>query len=246
MIRIITVMFLGFFLMGCVSEDAAPPSAIKAVIKNIMEDTNSIKSESTLQKMDTPEIDLESDEASNGQMPDELLPGVEVFAFEGGEPGWYTVDDDVMGGVSQSRVEISDESTLIFSGTMSLQNNGGFSSARSDWVPINLSDSDGVLLRVLGDGKTYRLRIRSGETGGEISYNAIFETAPGAWKIVYIPFAGMVPTYRGFLMDVGPLQTGSIGSFGFMLSDEQPGDFELQVDWIRAISEDEIPITGSN
>jgi hypothetical protein len=47
-------------------------------------------------------------------------------------------------------------------------------------------------------------------------------------------------------MDVGRLDTTSIASFGFMLSDKQPGEFELQVDWIRAISEDEVPVTGLN
>jgi hypothetical protein len=168
------------------------------------------------------------------------LPGTELFSFAEGEPGWYTVDDDVMGGVSSSTVTVSAPDTLIFSGNMSLDNNGGFASVRSDWTVTDLSQADGVLLRVLGDGKTYRLRIRSASTGRDISYNARFETTPERWQLVYIPFAGMVPTYRGFVMDVGPLDTTRIGSFGFMLSDKQPGNFELQVDWIHIVSEEEL------
>jgi monofunctional biosynthetic peptidoglycan transglycosylase len=168
------------------------------------------------------------------------LPGTELFTFAAGEPGWYTVDDDVMGGVSSSTVTIVDPDTLFFSGSMSLDNNGGFASVRSDWTVTNLSRADGLLLRVLGDGKTYRLRIRTAEAGRDISYNALFETTPENWKLVYIPFVDMVPTYRGFVMDVGTLDAASIGSFGFMLSDKQPGEFELQVDWIRAVSEEEM------
>jgi len=50
----------------------------------------------------------------------------------------------------------------------------------------------------------------------------------------------MIPTYRGIVMDAGQLDVTRIGSFGFMLSDKQSGNFELKVDWIRAVSEDEL------
>jgi monofunctional biosynthetic peptidoglycan transglycosylase len=169
-----------------------------------------------------------------------ILPGKELFSFSTDEPTWYTVDDVVMGGVSSSRVEIVEPNILFFSGSMSLENNGGFSSVRSDWNIIDLSGFDGVLLRVLGDGKVYRLRIRTAEAGGDIAYNGAFETTPDQWIQVYVPFVDMVPTYRGIVMDVGQLDVTSIGSFGFMLSDKQPGDFELKVDWIRAVSEEEL------
>jgi len=167
-------------------------------------------------------------------------PGRELFSFAAGEPPWYTVDDVVMGGVSSSRVEIIEPNTLFFSGSMSLENNGGFTSVRSDWNIEDLSGYDGILLRVLGDGKIYRLRIRTEETGGDIPYNGAFETTLEKWIQVYVPFAKMVPTYRGIVMDVGQLDVTSIGSFGFMLSDKQEGDFELQVDWIRAVSDAEM------
>lgn len=168
------------------------------------------------------------------------LLGKELFSFRSGEPAWYTVDDDVMGGVSSSRVEIAEPNTLLFSGNMSLENNGGFSSVRSNWNIVDLSGYDGVLLRVLGDGKVYRLRIRTEETGSDIVYNGAFETTPDKWIQVYVPFAKMVPTYRGIVMDVDQLDVTSIGSIGFMLSDKQTGDFELKVDWIRAVSEEEL------
>jgi hypothetical protein len=91
----------------------------------------------------------------------------------------------------------------------------------------------------MGDGKTYRF-ISSIDTGRDITYNAIFETSPKIWEMIYIPFEGMVPTFRGFVMDVEPLDPSKIASFGFMLSDKQPGEFELLVDWIRAVSEESI------
>jgi monofunctional biosynthetic peptidoglycan transglycosylase len=218
---IITGLF-GFFLLGCSSVE-----------------TLTAKTQESVSTNETPS-------ASKGDFmqytPTEgaALPGRELFSFAAGEPAWYTVDDIVMGGVSSSSVEIVEPNILFFSGNMSLENNGGFSSARSDWNMIDLSGFDGVLLRVLGDGKAYRLRIRTEGAGGDIAYNGAFETTPDQWIHVYVPFANMIPTYRGIVMDVGQLDTTSIGSFGFMLSDKQSGDFGLQVDWIRAVSENEL------
>jgi|SaaInl7_200m_RNA_FD_contig_31_457507_length_1012_multi_7_in_0_out_0_1 NADH dehydrogenase [ubiquinone] 1 alpha subcomplex assembly factor 1 len=178
--------------------------------------------------------------------PTTSIPGIDIFTFGDNEPRWYTVDDSVMGGISRSRVELIAAGILSFTGTMSLENNGGFSSMRSEWSPTNLNGYDGVVLRVSGDGQLYRLRIRTAETGSDIAYNAIFETSPNTWELIYIPFESMVPTYRGFVMDVDPLDPGSIGSFGFMLSDKQDGEFELFVDWIRAVSEQDIDTLRSN
>ena len=41
-------------------------------------------------------------------------------------------------------------------------------------------------------------------------------------------------------MDVGAIDKSSIGSFGFMLSDNQPGEFELLVDWVRVVSAEDL------
>ncbi len=172
------------------------------------------------------------------------LPGIPLFTFAGGEPRWYTVDDNVMGGISSSTVAVAEPDVLVFAGSMSLENNGGFASARSEWQTVNLSNTDGILLRVLGDGNAYRLRIRTDTTDRNISYNALFETTPNQWQIVYVPYAEMVPTYFGYVMDVGPLDQSNIGSFGLMLSDNQPGEFELYVDWMRAISDEELTALG--
>ena len=129
---------------------------------------------------------------------------------------------------------------MIFSGTMSLENNGGFSSVRSEWREMDLSEFDGILIRVKGDGKTYRFRLRSAETGNEVSYNSYFKTLPDTWITIFVPFRDMVPTFRGFVLDQDPINQERLSSFGFMLSDKQPGEFALEVDWIRAVNLDEL------
>jgi hypothetical protein len=245
---VIFILLLSMLLIGCTT-DIPLSTAVMTDIAQTETDATMTPSPS-MNASDTPAaFPVESENANRlSPTPEPTvapLPGVNLFTFAGKEPGWYTVDDDVMGGVSSSTVSIIEPSLLSFSGNMSLENNGGFSSVRSDWSPTNLSNADGVLLKVLGDGNQYRLRIRTASAGRGVSYNALFQTQPETWSYVYVPFKDMVPTYRGFLMDVGELDTSSIGSFGFMLSDKQPGEFNLLVDWIRAVSEKEIRPSSS-
>jgi hypothetical protein len=56
-----------------------------------------------------------------------------LFDFTGAdaEKDWQTVNDGVMGGVSVGKFQITDKKTLEFSGTLSLENNGGFASVRT-------------------------------------------------------------------------------------------------------------------
>ncbi len=52
------------------------------------------------------------------------------FSHESKPGDWFVVDDGVMGGRSQGNVGLSEEGHGIFQGTVSLENNGGFSSIR--------------------------------------------------------------------------------------------------------------------
>jgi NADH dehydrogenase [ubiquinone] 1 alpha subcomplex assembly factor 1 len=222
---------LGFLLVGCM---AAPSS----------ENTQTSLEDNLMTE------NLRPSDQENTPLAADKLPGQLLFDFQPGDPAWGTVDDRVMGGVSQGASRVLDDGTLLFAGIMSLDNNGGFSSVRSAWNPIDLTGKDGLLLRVLGDGKIYRLRIRTTETGGEIAYNSFFETKDGQWTTVYIPFETMVPTLRGFQVPAGQLDPAAVSSLGLMLSDKQEGEFALKVDWIRAVSEPEIfpdgPPAGEN
>jgi len=159
------------------------------------------------------------------------------FSKESNIQNWIVVNDGVMGGLSKGNFSIDNEGHALFKGYVSLENNGGFASIRSQWTPYDLKDFDGILLRVRGDGKIYRFRIRTEQTGSNISYTALFSTEENKWQEVYIPFSEMVPLYRGFIVnDAGPLSPASIRSFGFMLADKQQGEFMLEVDQISAVN----------
>ena len=63
-----------------------------------------------------------------------LLMNSETEIFNFNSPAasgeWRTVDDVVMGGISNSKFIINPDSTATFSGTVSPDNNGGFASFR--------------------------------------------------------------------------------------------------------------------
>ena len=65
----------------------------------------------------------------------------------GSEVTWRAVNDGVMGGLSEGDLELRD-GVLNFSGVLSLENNGGFSSLRTVDGRFDLSAYDGVVLRV--------------------------------------------------------------------------------------------------
>ena len=64
--------------------------------------------------------------------------------FDADDTGqWFIVNDGVMGGLSQGGPSLSGSGTLLFSGEISLENNGGFSSIRTR--PANLDDLQGFI-----------------------------------------------------------------------------------------------------
>ncbi|MFP4367648.1 MAG: CIA30 family protein [Bacteroidales bacterium] len=51
---------------------------------------------------------------------------------------------------------------------------------------------------------------------------------------VYIPFNKLVPVFRGrILPDMEPVSPKDIQQVGFLISDKQPGEFSLEIQWIE-------------
>ena len=147
---------------------------------------------------------------------------------------WQAVNDGVMGGLSQSQLSGTDAGTAIFMGVVSLENNGGFASVRMSLDEADLSEYDELAVRVLGDGKRYRLRLRSEDRSDAVAYQATFDTAGDVWQVAEIPFASFLPTYRGRTpRDAPPLDISKIRQIGFMIADKQEGRFRLEIAWVQ-------------
>lgn len=164
---------------------------------------------------------------------EEMRPDHNLIDFHDDDIRWTVVNDGVMGGISRSGLIRSSENTGIFRGELSLERNGGFASVRAMITPL-ASDTGGLEIRVRGDGRTYQLRLRTDDRFDGVAYRAEFDTEPGEWTIRRIAFADFEPTFRGRIVrDAGPLDPKRVQQLGLLLADGNPGDFELEIDWVR-------------
>ena len=157
-----------------------------------------------------------------------------LIDFEPGTaPAWFVVNDGVMGGRSSSTLRAGDEGGAVFEGELSLENNGGFASVRTEIPEGSLAGASRISLRVRGDGNSYQLRLRPGRQMDGVAFGAGFETVAGEWITVELPISDFEPTYRGYRpRGAGPLDLSRVGQLGIMLTDKQEGAFRLDIDWI--------------
>ncbi len=160
-----------------------------------------------------------------------------VTDFQQTQLEWQTVNDNVMGGVSEGGFALQD-GTLLFSGATSLANNGGFSSIRSKKSNLGLEGYDGLKVRVKGDGRSYKVALRASNTGRWIAYWADFDTVQDEWLDIVVPFEDFVPTTFGRKLPGPKLNTALVNSVGFMMYDKAAGPFSLEVASIVAYSGD--------
>lgn len=159
-----------------------------------------------------------------------------LFDFDSDDMRWSTIHDTVMGGRSQGTISRTDEGTLRFTGNLSLENNGGFTSFRSRSLDLDLDGSEGVELRVKGDGRTYIFSTERNDValfGG--GYWQRFDTEEDSWINVRLPWSAFVPTSFGNVVKSAPkFDPAMLDSMGVYLYDKKAGPFDLEIDSISA------------
>ena len=146
---------------------------------------------------------------------------------------WETLDDVVMGGRSQGNISLSPEGYGRFSGTVSLENNGGFSSVRYFPDSLEVDPQDRIKIRLKGDGKRYQFRVKHDRQAYE-SYITYLETN-GEWQEITISLNDLYPTFRGKDLDQPNFKHNSIQRLGFLIANKKAEDFELLIDKIELI-----------
>ena len=150
---------------------------------------------------------------------------------------WTTVNDPGMGGKSTARVEFGN-GELVFSGDVSLENNGGFASARGPQNPEigrRAAGATSLHVRALGDGKTYVLKV--GTAGQPWSYIQRFATEAGVQRNYELPVEDFEPVAMRF--DPAPdapqtLDPAVISQVSVYILDKQQGPFAIALFEISA------------
>ena len=154
---------------------------------------------------------------------------------------WTSVNDGVMGGVSKGGFKRTDQETLLFSGELSLENNGGFTSVRTQPGKFNLSGMSSIVVTSRGDGRTYWVDLRvTGQMGGS-SYRAYLPTTAGEWRETRIPLADFKPQAFGRELPFKAIDPAEVASLGFTLADKKAGPFSLEIKSVKATDDAAAP-----
>ena len=144
---------------------------------------------------------------------------------------WIIVDDIVMGGKSSGSFGLNDEGYGQFKGFVSLENNGGFSSARHQFEKINVKNFSRITLKIKGDGKQYQFRIKAKSTD-QYSYISTFST-DGNWQEVEIILKNMQAFYRGRKLEIPNFSGDDVEEIAFLIGNKNEENFELLIDKIE-------------
>ena len=158
-----------------------------------------------------------------------------LFSFEekNAAQQWQSVNDGVMGGRSDGRMKITDNKTLEFIGTLSLENNGGFASVRTRPSKLGLKKNDTLVARVRGDGREYAFNLYTQSRSTAFSYRANFQTKKDEWVEVELPLDKFIATSFGQVVQNQPLAADSVTGLGILLGDKKAGTFKLEIEWIK-------------
>jgi len=148
------------------------------------------------------------------------------FATPASVDAWYVQNDTVMGGVSSSAVEF-DAGTMVFSGVLSTDNNGGFTSTRGPVLSVAPAVGwTSMSIEAEGDGRTYLVQVRT-DTDGYIQRFTPAETM--SESILRLRDFVATDWRLAPVANRPPLTSESIRQVSIYLVDKQEGEFVLRV-----------------
>ena len=149
------------------------------------------------------------------------------------ENKWRIVNDGVMGGLSSSKAMVNDDNKIIFSGNVSLENNGGFASLRSPVKDYNFEKFAGLEIKIKGDGKRYSVSMKETTYFNGYFYTNSFETKKEEWIVAQIPFNQFKLYYFGKDTNSSKkIPLDNIKEISLLIGDKQEGEFNAEIDYI--------------
>ncbi len=141
------------------------------------------------------------------------------------ENRWRIVNDGVMGGLSSSKA-IVENNKIIFSGKVSLENNGGFASLRSPVRDYDFSQFTGLEIKLKADGKRYSISMKETSYFTGYFYTNSFETKADEWITVKLPFDQFKLYYFG-------RRINDSSEISFLIGDKPVGEFKVLIDYMK-------------
>lgn len=151
--------------------------------------------------------------------------------------GWKCLSDQTRGGSSNCTLSLSTHHSAQFSGILKNRKINNFCLVYSPQNQFQLRSYGGLLIRLNGDGKHYRLCIYTDPNIEGVSYQAGFNTRKNRPITVFLPFSSFIPFLDHRVVRNWPvMDQSSIHRIGIMIFDQSPGSFQLEIYWIKAKS----------
>lgn len=161
-----------------------------------------------------------------------LSTNITIFDFNNNSKmdKWIVVDDGVMGGLSKGIITLNNNGHAVYSGYVTTDNNGGFSSVRYNFETMDVSQFKYVVLKIKGDGRLYQFRLKQ-NLYDRFSYIYYFETN-GEWQEIKIPLNTFYPSYRGYKLNQPNFKGESLEEIAFLIGNKKKESFQLIIDRI--------------
>ncbi len=161
-----------------------------------------------------------------------IIQNMTIFNFTSDSDisNWKILDDVVMGGRSDGDFKINAEGHGEFSGKVSLENNGGFSSLRYYFESLNTENYSKFVIKLKGDGKSYQFRVKD-KRNNRHSYIYKFDTTED-WQKIEIPFSEMYASFRGYKLDIPNFNGDQMEEIAFLIGNKKAESFQLLIDTI--------------
>lgn len=147
---------------------------------------------------------------------------------------WSAINDAVMGGRSRGQMSFDPAGHAVFTGAVSFENEGGFASVRRQPGDLGVAGALAYVLEACGDGRRYKLNLRTDDRFDGINYQCGFDPPAGSWAACRLACSQFLTTWRGrVLLDQPALDPARVRQIGLVIAERQEGAFSLA---IRAIN----------
>eukprot|EP00842_Homolaphlyctis_polyrhiza_P000685 jgi/Hompol1/1617/HPOL_002729-RA len=178
----------------------------------------------------------------------------ELFSFDSVEAleRWVVGSDADIGGLSEAYWGFTQQRTALFWGKLSTEvpknanfDRSGYAGIRSKEAPFTLFSRPAIdttlfrylAIRARGDQNQWFVNLRTDSLyPSHVWQHRVFFQRPGEWETIMIPFRDFVLTSHGFVQpEQMEMNRSAIRTIGFSIV-RQPGDFSLELEWIKALN----------
>jgi NADH dehydrogenase [ubiquinone] 1 alpha subcomplex assembly factor 1 len=148
---------------------------------------------------------------------------------------WVLITDNVMGGLSKSEI-IYNANSILLKGDISLDNFGGFSSIRTKFSQLDLSQYEGVKIKFKSTKQHFAFTLENSQNWTRPNYkNNFHSNKDGTWMVATLYFKdfqeNVIGQPTGKQLNLEKLK--KIVRIGIITTKKEEGPFSLEVDYIR-------------